>query len=112
MLSKQSWEGYSIEEALQIPALKHLAEKLIEDAKDPQKGYRRPKYLQAQKSHTRVLVQELLLEHPDWQLKDLLLEIVKGYPDDLPSDVLLQCVQFITEAWEKSKIVEDELAMA
>lgn len=54
---------------------------------------------------------KLRLEHPDWQLKDLLAEIVKGYPADLPSDVLVQCVQFIAEAWEMT-VTEEEFAMA
>jgi hypothetical protein len=102
MSTKPSWESYSTEEALKIPQLKHLAEALIRDAQNPQRGYRTKKYLKAQRSMTEVWVHQLREKHPGWQLKDILAEIVKGYPADMPSDVLLAMAQFIIETWEKA----------
>jgi hypothetical protein len=101
---------FTIDEALQVPGLKHLAEDVQHLEKDPQRSYRTQKYLQAQKSLAKISLLQLRTEHPEWHLKDCLAVIVKAYPANLPSDILQAMTQYIIGTWEKLDMKEQAAA--
>lgn len=74
------------------------------------KAFFKDKYRNALKTVTKLDIQELAKEHPDWCTKDVLVYIIKNYNPDLPSQILIEMTQFITSEWDivKSK----QLALA
>jgi hypothetical protein len=58
------------------------------------------KYRQALKTITKMEIQNLAKEHPDWCTKDVLVYIVKDYNPELPSQILIEMTQFITNEWD------------
>jgi hypothetical protein len=63
------------------------------------------KYRQSLKTVTKLVIQNLAKEHPDWCTKDVLVYIIKDYNPELPSQILIEMTQFITNEWDivKSK---------
>jgi len=100
-MSKPSQQIYSVETSLSIPRLNRLAEDVLRQQQNPQQGYRSIKYLKAQKSLTVLWVLELVEAHPDWLLKDVLMEIIRNSPDDLPVGVLSERIQCVLTEWKK-----------
>jgi hypothetical protein len=60
------------------------------------------KYRKGLKSLTQNDMKQLKNEHPNWQLKDMLSAIVKGYNPELPSAILREMTQFIISEWEST----------
>ncbi len=59
---------------------------------------------------TAVKLVKLRTEHPEWALKDTLAEVIKSYPSEIPSDVLLQLTQFIFGQWEKAESLRKQVS--
>jgi hypothetical protein len=76
-----------------------------------QQGFRHRKNLLALQDLTAIKIAKHQLEHPNWGLKDLLAEVIKGFPSEMPSDVLLQMTQFIVSQWEKTESPRRQVAV-
>ena len=66
------------------------------------------KYRKGLKTLTRMDMQELRKEHPEWGLKDMLAAIVKDYHPELPPLLLLEMTQFIIAEWESTQLNKRE----
>ena len=64
------------------------------------------KYLKASELAAQIEMNRLRDEHPNWELKDVLSVILKDFPPEIPSQLLLQLTQFIVEEWEKIEMEE------
>lgn len=65
-----------------------------------QAGFRRRKNLLALQDLTSVNLLRLKAENPSWELKDVMAEIIKNYPPEMPTDILQQMTNHIFSEWE------------
>lgn len=42
-------------------------------------------------------------QYPEWQLKDVLVAVIKDFNPELPSPILLEMTQFIISEWENTR---------
>ena len=67
------------------------------------------KYRNSIKSLTKVKMKSLKMQYPEWQLKDVLIAIIKDYTPELPIPILLEMIQFIITEWERTH--QEELVL-
>lgn len=63
-------------------------------------SFRKEKFRYALKSHSQTKVYEFYKTNPEWGAKDILINVMKGFNPDLPSDVVLEIAQYILHQWE------------
>ncbi len=73
-------------------------------------GFRRRKNLLAMQDLATVRMKELVAANPDWGLKDVLAEVIKGYPKEIPGDVLLQMTNFMVAEWASEYELQEQAA--
>ncbi len=89
--------------------IKHMTEEeLLQMAMLSQKSFFKEKYRHGLKVLTRMDMQRLQQEHPDWRLKDVLAAILKNYNPELPAVILLEMTQFIIAEWEKAHLIQHD----
>ncbi len=66
------------------------------------------KYRNSLKSLTKVKMRSLNMQHPEWQLKDVLITVIKDYNPELPTPILLEMIQFIAAEWEQKYAHQEE----
>jgi hypothetical protein len=64
-------------------------------------SYFKKKYRMALEVTTKMMIQEMYEQHPDWSVKEVLVAAIKEYNSDLPSVLLLEMAQLIVTEWEK-----------
>jgi hypothetical protein len=82
-------------------------EELQQMATLSQKSFFKEKYRHGLKILTQMDIERHILEHPEWQLKDVLAAILKNYNPELPAIILLEMTQFIITEWEKTHVKEN-----
>ncbi len=75
-------------------------------------SYFKKKYRMALEVTTKMMVQDLYAQHPDWSVRDVLSAALKEYNKDLPSAILLDMMQLIVSEWDKKQTHKSELALA
>ncbi len=81
---------------------------IIETNAATKNSFYKEKYRNGLKTLTRVDMRSLKLEHPEWQLKDVLIETIKDYTPELPTPILLEMIQFIIAEWEQKYAYQEE----
>lgn len=74
-----------------------------------EKSFFKEKYRHALKMTTKMKIEEYAQIHPEWTIKDVLIAIITGYNSQLPSQVILEMIQFIVIEWEKILTTKNEL---
>jgi hypothetical protein len=71
------------------------------------KAFFKDKYRRSLEIATKIEIQKLAKQHPDWSTKDVLVYIIKDYSPELPSQILVEMTQFITNEWDivKTKLL-------
>lgn len=77
-----------------------------------QNTYFKKKYRMALEVTTKMMVQDLYAQNPDWSVRDVLTTTLKEYNKDLPSILLLEMMQLIVSEWEKQQTIKKELVLA
>jgi hypothetical protein len=67
------------------------------------------KYRNSLKSLAKSEMNLLKKQYPKWQLKDVLIAIIKDYNSELPPSIFLEMTQFIISEWERTH--QEELAV-
>jgi hypothetical protein len=75
-------------------------------------SYFKKKYRMALDITTKMMIQEMYKQHPDWSVKEVLVAAIKEYNSDLPSVLLLEMAQLIVTEWERHQISKNSLVMA
>jgi CBS-domain-containing membrane protein len=75
-------------------------------------SYSKKKYRMALEVTTKMMVQDVYAQHPDWSVRDVLTTMLKEYNKDLPSTLLLEMTQLIVNEWEKKQTHKSDLALA
>lgn len=78
---------------------------------DPVKSFRKEKFRRGLKSHSQTRVYQFYKTNPEWGAKDILINVMRGYNPDLPSDVVLEIARYILEQWDIIKASNKELAL-
>ena len=65
--------------------------------------FKSKKYRMGLEMVTALSYDELRQAHPEWPLKDILAETVKGFNPDLPPHLLVEMTQLICRKWEEEK---------
>jgi hypothetical protein len=55
---------------------------------------------------TLLLLEELRLANPTWELNQVLGSILQGYPQETPAALLLDMTKFIIAEWERKEELE------
>lgn len=92
-----------VKEALNVPELREVALKMQrEEAAIRSKPFRTKKFRLALEFASLRHFHQIVSEHPDWPLKDVLSDILKGFNPEIPPDMILEMTQLIIREWEKS----------
>jgi hypothetical protein len=75
-------------------------------------SYFKKKYRMALDITTKMMIQEMYKQNPDWSVKEVLVAAIKEYNSDLPSVLLLEMAQLIVSEWERQQISKNSLVMA
>lgn len=95
----------TFEEALQNPAHQELWE-VIHFLEEHEDDILFPdKFLASHKDAILQKIQCLHEETPAISLKDALLELLKGIPENVPAEMLIELTRFAIEQWEARKVV-------
>ena len=65
------------------------------------KVFKSKKYRMGLEMVTALSYDELRQTHPEWPLKDILAETVKGFNPDLPPNLLVDMTRLICRKWEE-----------
>lgn len=79
---------------------------ILETAAFSQTAFFREKYRRGLKTLTKYEMRQFRKEHPDGQLKDVLVALIKDYNPELPPSILLEMTQFIVAEWERTHQIE------
>jgi hypothetical protein len=109
MLSKSAYNNKEVKKAVKT-TVEFAPSSAIDANIELQNAFRHRKNLLAMQDMTAMKLVKLKLEHPEWALKDILLEVVKTYPAEMPSDVLSHMTQFIFSQWEKAESLQQPVA--
>ncbi len=81
-----------------------------EEAKEVKKAFARfpysAKFKKTLEFTTLFRFDELRLAHPDWELNQILGNILLGFSKDIPPALLLEMTQLIITEWEKKAELE------
>jgi hypothetical protein len=75
-------------------------------------SYFKKKYRMALDITTKMMIQEMYKQHPDWSVKEVLVAAIKEYNSDLPSVLLLEMAQLIVTEWEKIQAKNKAMQLA
>jgi hypothetical protein len=75
-------------------------------------SYFKKKYRMALEITTKMMIQEMYKQHPDWSVKEVLVAAIKEYNSDLPSVLLLEMAQLIVSEWEKIQAKKKTMQLA
>ena len=82
---------------------------ILETASFSKTAFFKEKYRKGLKTLTKYEMRQFRKEHPDGQLKDVLVALIKDYNPELPPSILLEMTQFIIAEWERTHEAEPVL---
>ncbi len=100
----------SLEEALRTPAFAKHREAILWAANATDEELLPEKILAVRKDIIRKKIKALANEHPNWTLRDAVLQILKDLPDSTPPAMLLELTRFAIEQWESVALDEATVA--
>lgn len=72
--------------------------------------FRHKKNILALKDLTSVSLRQIVESNPDVSLKDVLSDIVKDFPQNIPADVLQQMTEFVLTEWASLHVQHQKAA--
>jgi hypothetical protein len=72
-------------------------------------AFLKEKYRKGLKTLTKYEMRQFVKQHPEGQLKDVLVALIKDYNPELPPSILLEMTQFIISEWERTHHAEPVL---
>ena len=101
-MNKMARSEKSIRQALTDPKYADFAAELMMLEENQDKIFYQSKYLAAQKDYLSEKIERIRKTQPRLPLKDVLSILLKGVPENLSSEMLLEITRFIISEWERS----------
>ena len=99
-----------LEEILSIPAFVQHQEAILWAANASDEELLPEKLLAVHKDIIHKKIKALAEEHPDWTLRDAVLQILKDLPDSIPPAMLLELTRFTIEQWESVASIQSAVS--
>ncbi len=96
----------ALEEILRDPSMAHYKEAILWAANATDEELLPEKTLAAHKDIIRQKIKALAIAHPNYVLREAIVQILNDFPDTMPSAMLLELTRFAIEQWES--VVIDE----
>jgi hypothetical protein len=101
-MKKATMSEKSIRQALTDPKYADFATELMMLEENQDKIFYQSKYLAAQKDYLFEKIERIRKTQPRLPLKDVLSVLLKGVPENVSSNMLLEITRFIITEWENA----------